>query len=524
MSFPRKERGDVFRWLCICSAGEGKEVASVVTPAEMMAYLCETAAEEGPFPLIEMLPDEILLEIFDFHRLATLDNSSDLWQWHRLAHVCHRWRNLIFESPRRLDLRLAYTYKNPPRKSLDLWPDLPVSVWYPKSSQGPHHLRLSPDDEENVLAVLKHANRICDINLSMTRQLASKSAASLKASFPILHRLQLRSQEAIRPLPIPDGFLGGSTPLLRDIHLIRPVFPTLPVLLLSAQALVSLQLDDIPNSGYFSPEALANSLSGMAQLNALKIRFLPPNTHERSLGAPLTNRAILPALTEFEFKGNCEYIEDLVSRIDAPALGQVSITFIEQPTFGIPRLARFIGRTKEAKLPHHTSVRLSDEIVITQYFRRPSCADSSSGTFRLQIPCDELDRQVPLLIHVFQYISEPLLGVERFDIEAFPRYFNRMDGEEMDTSVWLELFRSFRGAKSLEVSGGLVTSVASALERATGEMARIVLPALRDLHMLDSSSPTSIDQFIAARQLCNRPVTVHYEKEGSLYDKKDEDD
>src|SRR6266404_4950141 len=247
----------------------------------MMAYLCGTAADD-PFPWISMLPNEILLEIFDCHRLATLENSSDPWKWHRLAHVCQRWRGLIFESPRRLDLRLVYTYKNPLRKSLDLWPDLPLSVWYPRS---PRNQRLAPEDEENVLAVLKHANRICEINLSMTRQLASKSAGSLKAAFPNLQRLQLRSQETMRPLLIPGGFLGGSTPLLRDIHLVRTIFPTLPVLLLSAQV--------------------------------------------------------------------------LVSRFDAPALGQINITFIDQPTFGIPRLARFIGRTKEARSPHHTSVRLS---------------------------------------------------------------------------------------------------------------------------------------------------------------------
>ncbi len=483
----------------------------------------ETAAHD-PTSWIEILPDEILLEIFDCLRLAiTQGNSSEPWKWHRLAHVCQRWRNLIFESPRRLDLRLVYTYKNPLRRSLDLWPHLPISVCYPKS---PHHRRLASEDEENVLAVLKHANRISEINLPMTRQLALKSATSLKASFPILQRLQLRSQESMRPLHIPDGFLGGSAPLLRDIHLIRTVFPALPVLLLSSQALVSLQLDDIPNPGYFSPEDLANSLSGMAQLNTLKIRFLPPNAHERSMDSSPINRAILPALTEFEIKGNCEYVEDLVSRFDAPALGQINVTFIEQPTFGIPRLARFIGRTKEAKSPHHTSVRLSDEIMMTQYFRRPSCADSTSGTFQLQIPCDELDGRVSQLIHVCQYISEPLLGVERFDVEAFPHSTNWMDGEEVDTTVWLELFRSFRGAKSVGVSGGLVTSVASALERATGEMARIVLPALRDIHLLDSPSSTSasIEQFISLRQHCNRPVAVHYEREGSLDRRKSEDD
>ena len=57
------------------------------------------------------------------------------------------------------------------------------------------------------------------------------------------------------------------------------------------------------------------------------------------------------------------------------------------------------------------------------------------------------------------------LGAERFEIEAgFLRTSNWMDGGEKDTSMWLELFRSFRGAKSVEVSGGLVTSVASGLE------------------------------------------------------------
>jgi len=464
------------------------------------------------FAKIEMLPDELLLEIFDCHRLATIGDSSGPWKWHRLAHVSRRWRHLIFESPCRLDLQLVYTYKNPIRKTPDIWPPLPISIWYPRSSQ---YRRLASEDEENVLAALKHPKRICELELAMTRQLASKSAVSMGASFPVLERLHLRSQDTIRSLNIPIGFLGGSTPQLRHIHLVGTSFPTLPVLLLSTQALVSLQLDEIPNTGYFSPEEFVISLTGMAQLKSLKIHFVAPNSHERSIDATLPNRVILPALTEFEFKGNCEYVEDLVSRIDAPALEQINVTFFEQPTFGILRLSRFIGRTKEVKSPHHTSIRLSeDDIIITQYFRRPS---SVSGTFQLQIPCEELDRQVPLLIHVCRHLSELLSGVERFDIKAFPRLSSWMEGEEMDSTVWLELFRPFRGVKKLEVTGELVSSIASAFERATGEMARIVLPALRDLHLFDFPSPSaSIEPFIAARQLCNRPVTVHYEREESL--------
>jgi hypothetical protein len=99
-----------------------------------------------------------------------------------------------------------------------------------------------------------------------------------------------------------------------------------------------------------------------------------------------------------------------------------------------------------------------------------------------------------------------------------------IEGEEMDSTVWLELLRPFRGVKKLEVTGGLVSSIASALERVTGEMARIVLPALRDLHLFDSPSPfaSTIEPFVAARQLCNRPVTVHYERD-SLDDGSESD-
>ena len=50
-----------------------------------------------------------------------------------------------------------------------------------------------------------------------------------------------------------------------------------------------------------------------------------------------------------------------------------------------------------------------------------------------------LDCQVPLLIHVCGHLSELLSSVERFDIRAFPRL--SMEGDEMDMTIWLELFR-----------------------------------------------------------------------------------
>jgi hypothetical protein len=457
---------------------------------------------------IEILPDDILLEIFDSHRLvARDDSSSDPWKWHRLAHVCRRWRRLVFASPRRLDLQLVYTYKSPIRKTLDFWPALPIAISYPWS-----YRRLAPEDENNVVIALKHSERICELDLTISRALWQKSDVLMRAQFPALERLRFRPQDKIRPLVLPEEFLGGSTPRLHDIHLASISFPTLPNRLLSAEALVSLHLDEIPTSGYFSPEALANGLSVTTQLETLKIHFCPPNSHERSIDTLPQTRVVLSALTELEFKGNSEYIEDLVSRIDTPTLGQLNILFFEQPTFGIPRLSRFVGRIKELKSPCHTSVRLSEEeLTVTHYSRNTS----TSGNFKLQILCDDLDRQVPLLIHVSRQLSDLVSDVERFSITAYPQLSSWLEREETDEAQWLELFRPFRGVKRFDVTGSLVQSIASALEPVTGEMARIVLPALRDLYLIDYQiSPTSIEPFIDARELYGRPVSVHNERPG----------
>ena len=184
----------------------------------------------------------------------------------------------------------------------------------------------------------------------------------------MLELLHLRLQDMMRMLTLPNGFLGNSTPWLHNIHLVGTAFPTLLSLLLSAEAFVSLRLDEIPNAGYFSLEALANSLSKAVQLKVLKIDFLPPNTHERSMDALLPSRTILPTLIEFAFKGNPKYLEDLVSRIDVPTLVQINIMFLEQPTFGIPWLFQFISWTKELKSPYCVSINLyEDDITITHH-------------------------------------------------------------------------------------------------------------------------------------------------------------
>ena len=85
--------------------------------------LANTAQPE-PFTRITIsaLPDNVLLEIFDFYldvfqwiHTPTGERPVPRYEdlWHTLVHVCRRWRCVVFASPRRLNLRLLCTEKRP---------------------------------------------------------------------------------------------------------------------------------------------------------------------------------------------------------------------------------------------------------------------------------------------------------------------------------------------------------------------------------------------------------------------------
>ncbi len=445
-----------------------------------------------------------MLEVFDCHRLLTLESaSSGLWEWHRLAHVCRKWRTIVFASPHRLDLRLVYTYAKPVRESVDCWPTLPIAIWYPTE-------RLVPEDEGNVVAALRYPDRICEINLTVTRSLLSKSFVLLRAPFPALERLRLRSQDTMRSLILPTAFLGGVAPRLRDIHLDSTAFPMLPQVLLSAHELVSLRLDDIPNSGYISPESFATGLSVTTRLKYLKIFFLLPMS-QRSITSSTRSHAVLPALTDFQFRGDVDYLENLVARIDTPALERFTVTLFEQSSFNIPQLSQFIGRTKTLRSPHQTSIELSEaEIVVTHDYRH-SPPSPSSGSFKLHVTYDEVDLQMPTLVYISRQLSALLASPERLDVVASSDLFAWRDPSEADSVQWLEFSRLFPGVKRLGVSSALASIVASTFEQVTGTSD--ILPSLRELHIGGSraSTSSSIERFAAIRERSGYPVSVHYQ-------------
>jgi hypothetical protein len=207
-----------------------------------------------------------------------------------LAHVCRRWRGLLFGSPRRLNLQLVCTPRTPARATLDVWPAFPLVI------RG-HISQISGVD--NTVAALRRSSDVCKIDLWGSSGSESEEVlAAMQQPFPEITHLQLAAYDA--PI-VPDSFLGGSAPRLQYLWLKDIPFPGLPKLLLSAIHLVELHLHSIPQSGYLSPEEMITCLSALTGLERLSLGFQSPQSYpnmENQRPPPLT-RSILPTLTYF---------------------------------------------------------------------------------------------------------------------------------------------------------------------------------------------------------------------------------
>jgi len=275
---------------------------------------------------INILPDDVLLEIFDHYmilcrRYSYRDQYVDAW--HTPIHVCQRWRYVVFNSPHRLDLQLLCTDSTPVTNMLHIWPALPIVISFSVGIKP-----LSASGVSNIMSALQQHNRVCSIDMWNVPNSLLKEFAAMREPFPALTKLELWSfDENVAVLP--DSFLCGGSPHLRSLELDGIPFPGLPKLLLSTHRLVTLRLWSIPRSGYISPEAMVTALSALTSLESLFLQFRsPPSQADRASPrpSPLT-RVALPALTSLTFKGDNEYLEDIMSRLEAPLLCYTKITF-----------------------------------------------------------------------------------------------------------------------------------------------------------------------------------------------------
>ena len=443
------------------------------------------------------LPNDVLLEVFGFcvdvdvdvdEECDDDDDGDRLHQgrWLTLVHVCRQWRCLVFASPRSLDLRLYCTPDKPVKKMLDIWPELPIVI---------HSFNRAPQlpGVANIMAALKQPNRVRKIGIDdIPNSLLKILAAEMSTPFPALTDLELFSTGEGTPV-LPDSFLGGSAPLLQYLGLCGVPFPALPKLLLTATNLVVLRLEDLPPSGYISPEAIVTSLSALTKLKSFSLGFRSPRSQHDQEGRPPppVTRVVLPALTEFWFTGDSDYFEDTLSRIDTPLLCDVLITFFNQLAFDTPSLRDFISRTESFKAPHRAHLMFSKLDVTVLLFHRNGVADPR--TFQLRISYHPLRWRwgCPTLVQMYNSCFPPFPTLEHLVI-CENRHSQPEWQDYMQSAQWLELFRSFTSVKCLCLAKDFVAFVSLALVGLIGQQVTEILPALQTILVdgLESSDPT----------------------------------
>jgi F-box-like len=452
---------------------------------------------------VSLLPDDVLLEIFVFY-LDLDDELHDEDAWYTLAHVCRRWRYLVFASPRRLHLRLYCTNTRPVKRMLDIWPELPIVIYaFCRAS------RLQGGT--NIRAALKQRHRVCKLCIDgIPNSLLNKIATT---KLPALTDLELLSEDENVPV-LPDSFLGESAPLLQDLWLSGIPFPSVPKLLSSANRLLHLYLRDIPPSGYISPMEIVASLSALTRLKSFCLGFQLPRSQadQPTRRHPLT-LIVLPALTWLQFKGESEYLEYIVSQIDAPQLEYAHIRFFNQPVFDTPRLRHFIGRIETFKSAHRANVIFSDDLihghVYVKLFRQSGTDDSDHRVLELRFSCIPFDSHLSSVARLYCSALPPLSTLEHLCICNDQRHWH----DHSENIQWLEFLRPFTSLKDLVLSTEMARLVAPAMGRLGADSATEVFPALQNIFVegLQSSGPVqeAIGQFVAVRQLSDHPVAVH---------------
>jgi len=275
--------------------------------------------------------------------------------------------------------------------------------------------------------------------------------------------------------------------------------------------LVELRLWNIPLSGYIAPEAMVTCLSALTSLQNLHLEFRFPRSRadRESRLVPRLTRVVLPALTKLCFKGNSEYLEDIVGQIDTPLLTSFNIAFFNQLIFDTPLLHHFINRTETFKATHQAQVTFWEgEVNVYLYLRNRNSFHEISS---LTISCRPSDWRLSSVAQVCDLALSPFPTLERLDIGI--RDSSHWQ-DNVENAQWVELLHPFTSIKDLLLHEESIRHVAPALEQLAGERVTGALPTLQNI-FLQGPKPSdpvkeAIVKFVAARQLSGCPVSVYH--------------
>ena len=470
---------------------------------------------------IHILDDYSLLNIFDIYRPAIFDGDEgyvDLteggraWDrerwWYKLAHVCQRWRNVIFGSPSHLDLCLVCTYRTPVADMLAHSPPLPLVVEYFRTDQV-----ITTKDEEGIILALEQHDRVRRVRLRIPASKLQKHFVAIDEEYPVLEYLILQPLEWDKKtaLMLPKTF---QAPRLRHLTLTGYALPTRSQLLTNAVGMVTLCLHMNHPDTYFQPNTLLQWVSFMPQLETLVITFffsVPIHDVERQLmNRPIITHVTLPNLRFLVLQGGSAYAEAVVDRITAPRLRKLDIWFSKQLTFSVPCLSQFINTAANLRFDSAKFEFGRHSVFAGLYLREEiEIAPVKMIPLLIVVLCWHLDWQVSSVAQIFDSFGQILTTVEHLTLVHEVHSLSSEQHNEVDLSQWRKLLRSFSKVKTLRVDDGLVNEVSRSLRSDDGEVPLELLPELQSLTYSGiGDTGDAFKPFINACQNAGRPVTL----------------
>jgi hypothetical protein len=213
---------------------------------------------------IHILDDDSLLNMFYLYCPFLLgedkDNNNCLigglgrwvcrhW-WHKLVHVCRRWRNITLGSVSYLGLSLVCTNGTPVADMLAHSLPLPLLIDYCNN----YH-NITAEDKEGAILALRQCDHVCRIHFSMPATNLQKLIVAIDEEYPILEYLVIWDWTGVNSttLILPETL---QAPHLCHLTLIGFALLIGLRLLMTAVGLVTLCLRMVHPSTYFDPNTL----------------------------------------------------------------------------------------------------------------------------------------------------------------------------------------------------------------------------------------------------------------------------
>ncbi|KAI0258959.1 hypothetical protein BC834DRAFT_1045583 [Gloeopeniophorella convolvens] len=461
----------------------------------------------------DRLADDVLLEVFDFYRLDAPGSTETgwLWAWHPLAQVCRRWRRVVLSSPKRLRLDPYLTNGSPASSILLRSPTLLITLSYLKEQHDDDYelIPWPPGDIEDLTLAFKQTDRIREISIFQDCEVLREFFATMTEPAPHLGTLYIKSDQTFSILPV--GFLSGSVPALRALHLYK-VLPPLPSTPCLTHFSFSLGDDNSDAQDDYMINELFTKVWAMPLLETLQLDL----SLVGPIYGPLTPSncpTVFSVLSSITFIGLSRHFETLISGMATPELVTLRLSFTDKFVVSIPSFSRFIQCSPKLSVPATAELILSPARESSLKTRSSLLPKYAEHTISLKMHKLELNALMASIAPICRSLGPALSSAEKLIVahSYLPSDRDHEQGMQWADHLpeWHTVFAAFTGARNVIVRNVFTLALAQTLGRPRGVK---LLPNLRDLQLLfysaDGYNPSDIlvklEPFITAHHAGSR--------------------